>query len=67
MWRYIYRITNSSVSDTAFTSTLIISPLAYQDAGKYTCTGRITGDNGMEVAGSANHNIAEIHKAYFTY
>ena len=36
-----YRVTDASDSGIAYTSALTISPLAHQDAGQYTCTGRI--------------------------
>ena len=61
-----YMVTAASDSGSAYTSTLTISTLVYQDAGKYICTGKITGENGLKVTGSANHDIDTIRKAYLT-
>ena len=61
-----YQITAASGSGSTYTSTFTISPLAAQDAGKYTCTGTITGENGLEVTGSGSHYVDTISKACFT-
>ena len=42
--------------------TLAVSSLVLQDVGWYTCTGTITGDNGVEITGSNNHYIGTIRK-----
>ena len=39
-----YSVTAASGSGSTYTGSLTISPLAYQDAGTYTCTGTVAGD-----------------------
>ena len=55
-----HRVTTTSVMGNIYTRSLIISPLALQDVGWYTCIGTITGDNGLDITGSDNHYIATI-------
>ena len=38
-----YSVTPASGSGSTYTGSLTISPLAYQDTGTYTCTGRVSG------------------------
>ena len=57
-----YKVSTASVMGNTYTSSLIISALALQDVGWYTCTGTITGDNGLEIIGSNNHYIGTIRK-----
>ena len=54
-----HRVT-TSIMGNIYTRSLIISPLALQDVGWYTCIGTITGDNGLDITGSDNHYIATI-------
>ena len=51
-------------SDSSYTGSLIISPLAVQDDGTYTCIWRVTGGtNVLSATGSAVYNIPTISKS----
>ena len=60
-----YLVTAASGSNSTYTSSLRISPLAVQDNGTYACTGIVTGEYEQQVTGSDSHTLPTICKPHF--
>ena len=62
-----YIVTDASFSSSTYTSSLIISSLADQDDGIYTCTGMVTGHNEQQATASDSHTLSVTRKVLCQY
>ena len=56
-----YSVTDASSSGGSYTGSLIISPLADQDDGTYTCTVTVTGGSNVLQATASNDIIITVN------
>ena len=56
-----HTVAGASSSGTTYTGSLIISPLADQDDGTYTCTATITGESNFTVVTTTVMGMSSMH------